>query len=719
MKSFANSAWAAWKRGLCAAMSVLLAAQMVPLSALAADVGADASQQTTAQGGNAVTQYVSQEDGKTKTIYWTQGVTPPQMGGENSDFVRTESTAGGETYVEYIAPFTAGNGWYDINKSESLENDANLCFAAAASNTLHWWLAQNREYIDLYLPKLQQTDSGKAAKLQSLRVDAQEQTGSPIYKIFVDQFAKRQEGYWTDILQDQFLNGYKPKANGGVNDEDWDGPALIANGPDKNGGFFYDVLKAKRLTRRSYYDAGYDTISKELKDHLINGEIVLLSYAMGQAKSHVVTVWGVEYDQNGKLSAVYISDSDDAKQQGMVRYGIYRTGRGQAILSNRTNGGGTTLIESLQILSQGTQQWKQYLGIEQRALHLRWDNTELTYNGKTQCPTVSTADIQAGDDVRLDVTGGAADAGTHTAQVHLIGKDAGKYEISGSDTIQYTIQPASATVQLTAEVQNGRVNLTAEVSGLNGEVPAGKVRFAKDGEAVTEAPLQGNKALGTCSISEAGEYTFDATYIPAEGGNYKQSVSALQKVDVAKQIQAALTIEDVGRKVYGEEAFALRVSGGSTNGAVTYTSSDPTVLRIDGSEAVICGAGTATLTATMEGDAVYSSVTATLAVTVDKAPAPSIAYPAASAITYGQKLSASALNGGSTEYGSFAWSNPDAVLNAGAASAEIRFTPNEQTIRNYETITDCSHTASVAVQQAAPNVTVRAENLETTENRHT
>ena len=712
MKISTNRVWTVWKRGCCAAMSVLLAAQMVPPSALAANIEADASQQT-------ITQYVNQEDGKTKTIYWTQGVTPPKMGGENSDFVRTESTVGGETYVEYIAPFAAGNGWYDINKSESLENDANLCFAAAASNTLHWWLAQNREYVDSYLSILQQTDSEKAAKLQSLRVDAQEQTGSPIYKIFVDQFAKRQEGYWTDILQDQFLNGYKPKANGGVNDEDWDGPMLIANGPDPKGGFFYDVLKAKRLTRRSYYDAGYDPISKELKEHLMNGEIVLLSYAMGQAKSHVVTVWGAEYDQNGKLSAVYISDSDDAQQQGMVRYGVYRTGRGQAILSNRTNGGGTTLIESLQILSLGTQQWKQYLGIEKRALHLRWDHTKLTYNGNEQSPTVSAADIQAGDDVRLDVTGGAVNAGTHTANASLAGKDERKYEISGSNTIQYTIQPAPATVQVTADVQNHDVSLTAAVSGLNGETLTGEVLFAKDGAAVGAVSLQNNSAAFTYNESEAGEHSFTATYIPAAGSNYQQSISAPQKVDVAKQNQAALTIGNVGPKVYGDAPFDLRVSGGSTNGTVTYTSSDPTVLRIDGSQAVICGAGTAILTATMEGNTFYNSVTATLAVTVDKAPAPSITYPAASAITYGQKLSASVLNGGSTEYGGFAWSNPDGVPNAGAASAEIRFTPNEQTIRNYKTITDCSHTVNVTVHQATPNITVRVENLETTESIHT
>ncbi len=575
------------------------------------------------QGANVVTEYVNQEDGQTKTIYWTQGVTPPKMGGENSDFRRIETSVGSEMYVEYIAPFVAGNGWFDTNKSISLEYDANLCFSAAATNTLHWWLNQNENYIEQYLQKdpvqaerlkpllvhdqgqsgspiykifvdqhwwlnqnenyieqYLQKDPVQAERLKPLLVHDQGQSGSPIYKIFVDQFAMRQEGYWPDILQDQFLNGYRPKANGGVNDEEWDGPQLIEQGPDKRGGFFYDVLKAKRLTRRSYYDAGpkanggvndeewdgpqlieqgpdkrggffydvlkakrltrrsyydagYDALNRDLKEHLQNGEIALLSYSMGPAKSHVVTIWGVEYDQNGRLSAVYISDSDDEpnpthgmmrygiyrnkrgqailsnrtdgsgttiveslqflslgdkqwKQSthGMMRYGIYRNKRGQAILSNRTDGSGTTIVESLQFLSLGDKQWKQFLGIEQKGLRLKWDKTEFTYDGTEHCPTIHADGIQVGDDVQLNVTGATSHAGTHTATVTLDGADAAKYEISGSNSIQYTILPASPTVQFTATVQDDTVNLCAVVSGLADDTLTGNVEFKKDGETI-------------------------------------------------------------------------------------------------------------------------------------------------------------------------------------------------------------------------------------------
>ena len=703
------------RRILSATMAVAVTLQLGLPSAFA--VGSDYSPSKIINEKNVVTQYVNQEDGTTKTIYWTQGVTPPKMGGEYSDFRRTETSVGGKTYVEYIAPFVAGNGWFDTNKSISLEYDANLCFSAAATNTLHWWLNQNENYIEQYLQK----NPDQTERLNPLLVHNQGQTGSPIYKIFVDQFAKRQEGYWPDILQDQFLNGYKPKANGGVNDEEWDGPQLIEQGPDKNGGFFYDVLKAKRLTRRSYYDSGYDLISKELKEHMQNGEIVLLSYSMGPAKSHVVTVWGVEYDQSGRLSAVYIADSDDEPNptHGMMRYGVYRSNRGQAILSNRTDGSGTTIVESLQFLNLGDKQWKQYLGIEQKSLHLKWGKTKFTYDGAEHCPTVSADGIQIGDDVQLNVTGAASHTGTHTATVTLDGADAAKYEISGSKSIQYTILPASPTVQFTAKVQRNIIDLHAVVSGLADDILPGNVEFKMDGNTIDSDELYDNAASSLYSVSEAGTHVFTATYIPSGNSNYSESTSAPQTVDVSKQNQNPLTIDSVDTKVYGDAPFNLTVSGGSTNGKVTYTSSNPSVIRIDDNAATICGAGTSSITATMAGDDTYNSVTATLDVTVNKAPAPQINYPTASSITYGQKLSSSILSGGSTEFGSFVWENPDSVLDAGMSNATVCFTPNAETIKNYSDIVTKSHSVNIQVEKVKPSVTVRAESLKVEDGKHT
>ena len=70
--------------------------------------------------------------------------------------------------------------------------------------------------------------------------------------------------------------------------------------------------------------------------------------------------------------------------------------------------------------------------------------------------------------------------------------------------------------------------------------------------------------------------------------------------------------------------------------------------------------------------------------TIYQAPAPSIIWAAAATVEAGRPLSASALTGGSTEYGTFTWKNPAQLTEAGTHSYEAVFTPNEWAARNYE-----------------------------------
>ena len=95
--------------------------------------------------------------------------------------------------------------------------------------------------------------------------------------------------------------------------------------------------------------------------------------------------------------------------------------------------------------------------------------------------------------------------------------------------------------------------------------------------------------------------------------------------------------------------------------------------------------------------------------TINKAAAPAITWPAANGLTYGQKLSESTLSGGSTEYGSFAWKNPDTVPTAGTSGYSVTFTPSNSTEQNYEPIAIKTQDVNVTVAQAAPTVTVAVE----------
>ena len=92
-----------------------------------------------------------------------------------------------------------------------------------------------------------------------------------------------------------------------------------------------------------------------------------------------------------------------------------------------------------------------------------------------------------------------------------------------------------------------------------------------------------------------------------------------------------------------------------------------------------------------------------------KAPAPSITWPTASDITYGQSLSDVVLSGGSTEFGSFAWDSSvdlTKVLDAGTYYCPVVFTPNANTLQNYEAISPLTQNVEVIVKKAAAPVII-------------
>ncbi len=113
-------------------------------------------------------------------------------------------------------------------------------------------------------------------------------------------------------------------------------------------------------------------------------------------------------------------------------------------------------------------------------------------------------------------------------------------------------------------------------------------------------------------------------------------------------------------------------------------------------------AGQATITITGQGNYTGSL---TRHFTIAKALLPSITFPSASAITYGQALSESVLVGGSTEFGTFAWETPNVVptVRSGPISYNVVFTPDAALLANYD-ITTMSSNVSCIVFQAVPDI---------------
>ena len=89
---------------------------------------------------------------------------------------------------------------------------------------------------------------------------------------------------------------------------------------------------------------------------------------------------------------------------------------------------------------------------------------------------------------------------------------------------------------------------------------------------------------------------------------------------------------------------------------------------------------------------------------IGKVAVPQITWPTAASVKAGSPLSDSALSGGSTEYGSFAWKNPAQTAQAGTHSYEVVFTPNEWASARYE-IAAMTGTAEVTATENKPDET--------------
>ena len=302
-----------------------------------------------------VVQYTN-EDGEIRTIIWVKGINGPVMG-EGGDFHKEIIQGGKDTYITYTVPYSSGDGWYDVNKTTSggnIDIDKNLCFAAVSSNMLHWWFDQNIEYVDRYIEK--NGDIIRAnRKLSDLKTSFESPENSKLFELYKVLYGYNERGFYSDLLMDLFINGYTPKTTGATNIESDD---LI---PSNNGGFFYEVFKGEKLTDRTY-GGNYESLSNLLKEILGNGGIVGVSHKVFRKSNHIVTLWGAEYDLNGKLKAVYVSDSDDQDERnvGMKRYEIRNVGGRAKLSTNETDKSAGAEVGYLHILYQGSDQWNNY-----------------------------------------------------------------------------------------------------------------------------------------------------------------------------------------------------------------------------------------------------------------------------------------------------------------------------------------------------------------------
>ncbi|WP_226995372.1 T9SS type A sorting domain-containing protein [Candidatus Symbiothrix dinenymphae] len=212
--------------------------------------------------------------------------------------------------------------------------------------------------------------------------------------------------------------------------------------------------------------------------------------------------------------------------------------------------------------------------------------------------------------------------------------------------------------------------------------------------------------------------THNGTTNPAGSGTVTATFPATTSKAAVSNTAGAATV------VYGDASFSGNTLDLSTlatlftidpqAGTATYTketSGTPTGEgTLTGGILTVTKAGTFTIglaTAATGTHAAGGMVTAVL--TVNKAAAPIITYPtAANTITYGQPLSASALSGGTTTYGTFNWTTGTTVPIVPNTGYQVTFTPNANTLANYNTITTTTATVALTVTPATLTVTPNA-----------
>ena len=310
------------------------------------------------------------------------------------------------------------------------------------------------------------------------------------------------------------------------------------------------------------------------------------------------------------------------------------------------------------------------------------------------------------------ITGTPTDAGTYTAAVTVGGEKA---------TVQYTIAQSgtefSGGVKVSAYVYGDPIFVTVTPKA-TGKAPIRKVRALSTPQAGEMAIYEGDRQLTEAQTVTSGkELTFTIDTAKANLGKGRHTLTAkfVGSQNMAAQAetvqvyirQAAIARADVA--VAGE---SFTYTGSPITPAVSVTLKNGTQLMKDRDYTLAytnhTNAGTATVTVTGIGNYIG---TAKKTFVISKAKAPEISWPTASAITCGEKVSDSLLSGGSTQYGTFTWSDDvkDTIPTVGTSSYKVVFTPSADTKNNYETITTTEKGISLTVNAKSltgANVTV-------------
>ena len=194
-----------------------------------------------------------------------------------------------------------GYGWYDCDKfnPESDEGrdgpkDGHMCWAASASNSLHWWMYHNRDYIALY-----DEVYGENNKEMIFERPSYEFTGVLGEDVFT---------FFRETCQDK--SGYSPF---GIN---WFITGFGVNIPYKSEAVAYGFkgFFSKVFNKTDVIATTEKPLSKEKFNNIIKEAFrkdLGLTFGIASTGGHAMTIWGAEFDDTGTVSYLYYVDNND------------------------------------------------------------------------------------------------------------------------------------------------------------------------------------------------------------------------------------------------------------------------------------------------------------------------------------------------------------------------------------------------------------------------
>ena len=186
---------------------------------------------------------------------------------------------------------------------------------------------------------------------------------------------------------------------------------------------------------------------------------------------------------------------------------------------------------------------------------------------------------------------------------------------TGTATIEYKITAATPSVTIGVEKLarsiGDNVRLTANVTGVaTSDLPEGMVTFTSGDVEIAEVKVVNGVAITDYKLTTDGKQEITATFVATNGGNYIGGTGTTE-FNFEKEDQAPLIMTAIPEKTEGDASFTLTTTGGDGKGLVTFVSSSPSVIRIDGSTATVVGVGSSMIIASKAGDIDYNPAVAT------------------------------------------------------------------------------------------------------------